>query len=342
MISIDDALTRLVEHREVFHDEMMDLVRAMIEGKLTPVQIAALMIGFRVKKETVGEITAAAQVLREYATKVPVKAVDEVVDLVGTGGDGAGTFNISTCSSFVAAGAGALVAKHCGRGVSSKSGSADVLQQLGVSFNLSPEKVGQMIDEVGVGFMFAPNHHGALKGVAPIRAELKIRTIFNILGPMTNPANAVRQLTGVFHPDLVGILSRVLLRLGSQHVMIVHGNDGLDEISISAPTQVAEVKDGWVREYELNPERFGFAMADNQHLLASGPEESAEKVLRILDGEKGPRRNIVLLNAGATIFLGGKADSLEEGVELAKESIYSGAALQKLEAVKQFCATHAS
>ena len=340
MIPIEEALTRLVEHREVFHDEMKDIVKAMIEGKLSPVQISALMMGFRVKKETVGEITAAAEVLREYATKVPVQKVDEVVDLVGTGGDCAGTFNISTCASFVAAGAGTLVAKHCGRGVSSKSGSADVLQYLGINLDMSPDNVGKSIDEMGIGFMFAPHYHHALKNVVPIRAELKIRTVFNILGPMTNPANAVRQITGVFHPDLVGILSRVLQRLGSQHAMVVHGLDGLDEISISAPTLVAEVKGEWVREYELHPESFGMKLADQSALRVDTPEESAAKVIAILQGEQGPCRDVVLLNAAATVFVGGQAESLEEAIEKCRHSIDSGAAYKKFEAAKRFGEMH--
>ena len=336
MIKIEEALTRVVEHREIFYDEMLDLMRMMVEGELTSAQIAALIIGLRVKKETVGEIAAAADVLRSYSKKVPVTDPADLVDLVGTGGDGANTFNISTCAAFVAAAAGAKVAKHCGRGVSSNSGSADVLALLGISLDLTPEQVGFSIDQFGLGFMYAPNYHQAMRFAAPIRAELKIRTVFNILGPLLNPAGAARQLTGVFHPDLVGILVRVLERLGSTHALIVHGLEGLDEISITGPTMVAELQNGWIREYEIQPEQFGIPASENDMLHVENAAQSAAMVLSVLEGKKGVARNIVLLNAGATVFTSGQAGSIEEGVVQCAEAIDSGAAYRKLEALRAF------
>ena len=330
-MSPQEALTRIVEHREIFHDEMLDLMRQIMGGELSPVLIAALTIGLRVKKETIGEITAAAQVMRELATRVDVSDPDNLVDVVGTGGDGAHTFNISTASIFVCAAAGARVAKHGGRAVSSKSGSADVLEALGANINLSPAEVGRCIDEVGVGFMFAPNHHSAMKHAAPVRRELGIRTIFNILGPLTNPAGAPTQLMGVFHEDLVGIQIRVLQRLGSRHAMTVYGLDGMDEISISGDTLVGELKDGRIEEYSVHPERFGLPVHDPRTLRAATVEESRDMVLGALSNRGGAPRDIVALNAGAAIYVSGKAGSFEAGVEKAFEVIASGAARAKLD-----------
>src|SRR6476660_4915918 len=263
-ITPQEALQRTIEHREIFHDEMLKIVRLIMSGELSPVLMAALLTGLRVKKETIGEITAAAEVMREFATKVHIADKTHLVDIVGTGGDGSHTFNISTCSMFVAAAAGAKVSKHGNRSVSSKSGSADVLEQLGVAISLPPEAIAKCVQETGIGFMFAPNHHPAMKNVAPVRKELGVRTIFNILGPLTNPAGAPNILMGVFHPDLVGIQVRALQRLGAEHAVVVYGRDGMDEVSLGAATMVGELKDGQVTEYEIHPEDFGLAMASNR------------------------------------------------------------------------------
>jgi anthranilate phosphoribosyltransferase len=330
-----EALQRVIEHREIFHDEMLDLMRQIMSGQISPVMIAAITIALRVKKETIGEITAAAQVMRELATRVEVKDVHNLVDVVGTGGDGARTFNISTAAIFVAAAAGARVAKHGGRAVSSQSGSADALEALGVNIKLKPEQVAQCIDEVGVGFMFAPNHHTAMKHAAPVRRELGVRTIFNILGPLTNPAGAPTQLMGVFHPDLVGIQIRVLQRLGARHAMTVFGLEGLDEISISGKTMIGELKDGRIEEYTVHPERFGLPLHDPRTLCVETVEQSSAMVLGALDNKPGAARDIVALNAGAAIYVAGKAASMEEGVELAFEAIASGAARAKLDKLVQ-------
>jgi len=330
-ITPQEALTRVVEHREIFHDEMLALMRQIMGGEMSPVLIAALTVGLRVKKETIGEITAAAQVMRELATRVDVSDPDNLVDVVGTGGDGAHTFNISTASIFVCAAAGARVAKHGGRAVSSKSGSADVLEALGVNINLPPAEVGRCIDELGVGFMFAPNHHSAMKHAAPVRRELGIRTIFNILGPLTNPAGAPNQLMGVFHADLVGIQVRVLERLGSRHAMTVFGLDGMDEISISGETLIGELKDGRIEEYTVHPKRFGLPVHDVGLLRVTTVEESRDMVIGALENKPGAPRDIVALNAGAAIYVAGKAASFEEGVEKAFDAIQSGAARTKLD-----------
>ena len=331
-----DALVRLIEHREIFHEEMLALMRQIMTGEMSPVMIAALVTGLRVKKETIGEITAAAMVMRELSTKVPVADRTRLVDTCGTGGDTAHTFNISTAAAFVAAGAGARVAKHGGRSVSSKSGSADVLEALGVNINLTPEQVARAIDEVGLGFMFAPNYHGAMKYAAPVRKEMGVRTIFNILGPLTNPAGAPNQVMGVFHPDLVGIQARVLQRLGSTRALIVFGREGLDEISIAGETLVGELRDGEVHEYSVTPERFGMATHDIAALKVATVEESRDRVLKALANQPGPERDIVALNAGAAVYAAGVAESLEEGVERARESIASGAARAKLDALAAF------
>jgi anthranilate phosphoribosyltransferase len=330
-LSLSDAVQRTIEHREIFHDEMLALMRRIMSGEASPVMIAALTIGLRVKKETIGEIAAAAQVMREFATKVVVPEPDKLLDIVGTGGDGSHTFNISTAAMFVAAGAGARVAKHGGRSVSSKSGSADVLEALGANIMLSPDQVAACIQETGVGFMFAPSHHGAMKHAAPVRKELGVRTIFNILGPLTNPAGAANQLLGVFHPDLVGIQVRVLQRLGSRHVLVVYGKDGMDEVSLGAATMVGELKDGEVREYEIHPEDFGLSMVSNRGLKVEDAAASKAMVLEALDNVAGTPRDIVVLNAGTALYAANQAASIKEGIERARESIASGAAKRKLE-----------
>ena len=264
-ITPQEALQRTIEHREIFHDEMLHLMRLIMSGEMSPVMMSALITGLRVKKETIGEITAAAQVMREFSTKVNVADKTNLVDIVGTGGDGSHTFNISTCSMFVAAAAGAKVSKHGGRSVSSKSGSADVMESLGININLTPEAIAKCIEETGVGFMFAPNHHPAMKNVGPIRKELGVRTIFNILGPLTNPASAPNILMGVFHSDLVGIQIRALQRLGAEHALVVYGKDGMDEVSLGAATVVGELKDGEITEYEIHPEDFKMGMSQQPH-----------------------------------------------------------------------------
>src|SRR3954468_20181545 len=330
-ITAQEALTRTIEHREIFHDEMLDLMRQIMSGQMSPVMIAAITIGLRVKKETIGEITAAAQVMRELATRVPARDAENLVDIVGTGGDGAHTFNISTASMFVCAASGARVAKHGNRAVSSQSGSADVLESLGANINLKPDQVGRCIDDVGVGFMFAPNHHAAMKHAAPVRRELGVRTIFNILGPLTNPAGAPSQLMGVFHPDLVGIQIRVLQRLNARHAITVYGLEGLDEISISGQTMISELKDGHVTEYTVHPERYALPVHDPRAIRVSTVEESRALVVAALESKAGAARDIVALNAGAAIYVSGKAPSFEHGVERAFELIKSGAARAKLD-----------
>jgi anthranilate phosphoribosyltransferase len=315
---------------------MLDLMRQIMSGQMSPVMIAAITVGLRVKKETIGEITAAAQVMRELASRVHTKDPANLVDVVGTGGDAAHTFNISTASTFVCAAAGARVAKHGNRAVSSKSGSADVMESLGVKIDLAPGEVGRCIDEVGVGFMFAPNHHAAMKHAAPVRRELGVRTIFNILGPLTNPAGAPTQLMGVFHPDLVGIQIRVLQRLNARHAMTVYGTEGLDEISISGQTMVGELKEGRVTEYMFHPEQVGLPVHDPRTLRVANVEESRALVLAALEDKQGAARDIVALNAGAAIYVAGKAPTLADGVEVAFATIKSGAARAKLDAFAKF------
>ena len=334
-ITNTEALTRVIEHREIFHDEMLALMRRIMAGEMSPTMTAALLIGLRVKKETIGEITAAAQVMREFATKVDVADRTHLVDIVGTGGDGSHTFNISTCSMFVAAAAGARVSKHGGRSVSSKSGSADVLEALGVPMTLSPKAVAQSIADTGIGFMFAPNHHPAMKNVAPVRRELGVRTLFNILGPLTNPADAPNILMGVFHPDLVGIQVRPLQRLGAEHAVVVYGRDGMDEVSLGAATMVGEFKDGAIREYEIHPEDFGLTMASNRALRVDTPEQSMALLQAVLANEPGPARDIVLLNAGAALYAANVVPDIAAGIARAREALASGAAQAKL---RQFVA----
>ena len=330
-ITPQEALQRTIEHREIFHDEMLHLMRLIMKGEVSPVLMAALITGLRVKKETIGEITAAAQVMREFSTKVHVADRTHLVDIVGTGGDGSHTFNISTCSMFVAAAAGAKVSKHGGRSVSSKSGSADVLESLGVNINLPPEAIARCIDEVGIGFMFAPNHHPAMKNVAPVRRELGIKTIFNILGPLTNPASAPNILMGVFHPDLVGIHVRALQRLGTEHALVVYGRDGLDEVSLGAATMVGELRNGEITEYEIHPEDFGLAMASNRALKVETPDQSRALLLDVLDNQHGAARDIVILNAGVALYAANVVGSIQAGIERGRAAIESGAAKARLE-----------
>ena len=330
-ISDTEALTRVIEHREIFHDEMLALMRRIMSGEMSPTMIAAIAIGLRVKKETIGEITAAATVMREFASPVPVVDRTNLVDIVGTGGDSSHTFNISTASVFVAAAAGARVAKHGGRSVSSTSGSADVMEALGAHINLSPELVATCLEETGIGFMFAPNHHASMRHAAPVRKELGVRTIFNILGPLTNPAGAPNQLMGVFHPDLVGIQVRVLQRLGSEHVMVVYGQNGMDEVSLSGETLVGELHNGEVREYVVHPSDFGLPVYDSRVLRVSNRQESVACIRRALSNEDGPIRDIVLLNAGAALYCAGVAGSVADGVKRAREAVASGAAQAKLD-----------
>jgi anthranilate phosphoribosyltransferase len=335
-ITAAEALQRTIEHREIFHDEMLTLMRLIMSGELSPAMTAALLIGLRVKKETIGEITAAARVMREFANKVVVDGGPHFLDVVGTGGDSSHTFNISTASAFVAVAAGARVAKHGNRGVSSKSGSADVLEALGANIMLSPAQVAECIEATGFGFMFAPNHHPAMKNVAGVRRELGVRTIFNILGPLTNPADAPNILMGVFHPDLVGIQVRAMERLGAHHALVVYGRDGMDEISLGAATMVGELRNGEIREYEIHPEDFGLSMISNRGLKVSDAAESREMVLEALNDVPGTPREIVTLNSGAALYAADVADSIAAGVALARETIASGAARDRLDRWVQY------
>ncbi|PAX15991.1 anthranilate phosphoribosyltransferase [Vandammella animalimorsus] len=330
-ITPQEALQRTIEHREIFHDEMLHLMRLIMQGEISPLMTAAIITGLRVKKETIGEITAAASVMRELSLKVQVKDTRHLVDIVGTGGDGAHTFNISTCSLFVAAAAGAKISKHGGRSVSSKSGSADVMEALGANIQLSPAQIAASIERTGIGFMFAPNHHPAMKNVAQIRREMGVRSIFNILGPLTNPAGAPNILMGVFHADLVGIQVRTLQRLGAEHALVVYGKDGLDEISLGAATMVGELKDGQVREYEIHPEDFGLSMASTRALRADTPEQSQRMLCDVLQGQSGPTRDIVLLNTAAALYAANVASDIAQGIDLARQAIDSGNAQRKLQ-----------
>ena len=332
MITPQQAIERLISNNELFYDEMTDLMRQIMSGQVPPEQIAAILTGLRIKVETVSEITAAAAVMREFATPVPVADKSGLVDIFGTGGDCAKTFNISTTAMFVAAAAGAKVAKHGGRSVSSSSGAADVVEQMGAKTDLSPEQVARTIEETGIGFMFAPNHHSAMRYVAPVRRSLGFRSIFNILGPLTNPAGAPNQLLGVFHKDLCGILSRVLQQLGSQHVLVVCGSDGLDEITLTGETYVAELKDGTIREYTISPEQFGLPLRRNlDEIKVADSRESLSIMNAVLAGEAGAARDIVLLNAAAALYAGNVVSSLSEGMAAAREAIDSGRAKAKQE-----------
>ncbi len=330
-ITPQEALARTIEHREIFHDEMVDLFRQIMRGEVSPVITAALLTGLRVKKETIGEIAGAAQVMREFSARVEIAPDPHFVDIVGTGGDGAHTFNISTASMFVAAAAGAKVAKHGNRSVSSKSGAADVLEALGARIDLQPDQVAECIRRTGIGFMFAPIHHPAMKNVAAVRKEMGVRTIFNILGPLTNPAGAPNILMGVFHPDLVGIQVRVLQRLGARNALVVYGRDQMDEITLGAATLVGELRDGVVREYEIHPEDFGLRMAASRNLRVDDAAQSRTRVLEAIDGVDGLPREIVALNAGAALYAAGIASDIGDGLARAREAMASGAARAKLE-----------
>jgi len=328
--SPQEALQRTIEHREIFFDEMVMLMRQIMRGEVSEPMTAAILTGLRVKKETVGEIAGAAQVMREFSRTVEVADRSHLVDIVGTGGDGSHTFNISTCTMFVAAAAGARVAKHGNRSVSSKSGSADALEALGAVIELQPQQVAQAIERSGIGFMFAPVHHPAMKVVAPVRREMGVRTIFNILGPLTNPAGAPSILMGVFHPDLVGIQARVLHELGAERALVVWGRDGMDELSLGAGTLVGELRDGQVREYELHPEDFGIAMSHSRNLKVADPDESRAMLLGVLENRPGPALDIVAFNAGAALYVAGVASDIADGIARARAAIADGSARAKL------------
>jgi anthranilate phosphoribosyltransferase len=330
-ITPQEALQRTIEHREIFHDEMLHLMRMIMSGEMSAVMASAIITGLRVKKESIGEVTAAAQVMREFARKVECRPGPHFVDIVGTGGDGAHTFNISSAAMFVAAAAGARVAKHGGRSVSSSSGAADVLEAFGANIMLSPEQVAECLERTGIGFMFAPNHHPAMKNVAPVRKELGVRTVFNILGPLTNPAGAPNMLMGVFHPDLVGIQVRVMQRLGAEHVLVVYGKDGMDEVSLGAATMVGELKDGQIREYDIHPEDYGMSMFSNRGLKVVDPQESRIMVLEALENREGTPREIVILNAATALYAANVVDSIQAGLIKAREAVVSGAARAKLD-----------
>lgn len=336
MITPQDALQRIIDHREIFHDEMLHLMRQIMQGEISPVMVAALLSGLRVKKETIDEISAAASVMRELATHVETPHNPHFVDIVGTGGDGSHTFNISTASMFVTAAAGATVAKHGNRSVSSKSGSADVLEAIGAKIDLTPSQVAECIETLGCGFMFAPNHHPAMKNVASVRREMGVRTLFNILGPLTNPAGAPNTLMGVFHPDLVGIQVRVMQRLGADHVLVVWSKDGMDEISLGATTLVGELKNGQITEYEVHPEDFGLSMISNRSLRVADATESKAMLLGALENKPGAARDIVALNAGAALYTANLTTSINEGIQRARDVMASGAALEKLDAFVAF------
>jgi anthranilate phosphoribosyltransferase len=338
-ITAQEALQRTIEHREIFHDEMVALMRQIMRGELSDAMVAAILTGLRVKKETVGEIAGAAQVMREFSRRVEVADRRHLVDIVGTGGDGSHTFNISTCAMFVAAAAGARVAKHGNRSVSSKSGSADALEALGAVIELQPEQVAAAIAATGIGFMFAPLHHPAMKTVAPVRREMGVRTLFNILGPLTNPAGAPNILMGVFHPDLVGIQARVLQQLGAERALVVWGRDGMDELSLGAATLVAELRDGVVREYEVHPEDFGIAMSASRNLKVVDPEQSRQMLLDVLANRAGPALDIVALNAGAALYVAGVVASIGAGIERARAALADGSARARLDAYVAFTHT---
>ena len=330
-ITSREALARCIDHREIFHDEMLDLFRQVMSGGMSPVMVAALAIGLRVKKESVGEIAAMAEIMREFALKVPVRHPERLLDIVGTGGDGAHTFNISTTAMFVAAACGAEIAKHGSRSVSSSSGSADVLEALGINLALPPEQIARSIETTGIGFMYAPAHHSAMKHVQAIREELGVRTVFNILGPLTNPASAANMMMGVFHSDLVGIQIRVMQRMGLRRALVVWGRDNLDEISLGASTQGGELVDGKVREYDIHPEDFGLRMYASRNFKVSSAEESKEIILDVLGGRASPASDIVALNAGADLYAAGIAPSIAEGLKQAQEALRNGSAKRKLD-----------
>lgn len=340
MITPQQSLQRALDGREILTDEMLFLMRMIMRGEVSPEMVAAIVIALRAKQETIGEIGAAATVMREFS--IPVEGLGDAshfVDLVGTGGDATHTFNISTTAMFVTAAAGAIVTKHGNRSVSSKCGSADVLEALGMNLMLSPSQIASCIAHTGIGFMFTPNHHPAMKRLAPVRKEMGVRTIFNILGPLSNPAGAPNQLLGVYRPELVGMLVRVMQRLGSQHVLVVHGRDGMDEISLGAHTMVGELRDGKIIEYEIHPEQFNLQMANTADMRVHGIEQSRRMLLDVLANQSGPARDIVILNSGAALYAANVATSIEHGIALAREAIASGAAHHRMEQLVEFTRT---
>ena len=332
-MNMQEAICAVLDRRDLSAEAMTDVMRAIMTGEATPAQIGGFLVGLRMKGETVDEITAAATVMRELATRVKASG-PHLVDTCGTGGDGASTFNISTASALAAAAAGARVAKHGNRSVSSRSGSADVLMAAGVNLDIDPETVGRCIEQVGVGFLFAPKHHGAMKHAIGPRKEMGVRTVFNVLGPLTNPAGAPNQVLGVFAPELTAILASVLRNLGSEHVLVVHADDGLDEISIGSATRVSELKNGEITHYAIEPEQFGMERGAVAALSVEGPEASLAMMREALSNQPGPARDVVALNAGAAIYVAGLADTLSEGVERAREVLADGGGLRKLEELK--------
>ena len=329
-----DVLNQLLAAKDLSHEQMLAVMQQVMSGELSEAQIAAFLIALRVKGETVDEIAAAATVMRQLSTKVNISNTAHLVDTCGTGGDGIQTFNVSTVSAFVAAAAGAKVAKHGGRSVSSTCGSADVLEALGINVNKTADEVAASVNEIGIGFMFAPNHHSAMKYAAPVRKALGVRTIFNLLGPLTNPASAKRQVMGVFDQVLTGKLAKVLQKLGSEHVLVVHGTDGMDEISFTGDTYIAELKDGKVTEYTVNPEQFGLSAHQLKDIQIQNAAESKAMIMDVLTGKKGAARDIVLMNAGAAIYTAGIATTLEAGIATAAKMIDEGKALATLEALQ--------
>ena len=325
-MKIQQAIAQVIEGHSLSGQDMQSVMQQIMTGECSDAQIGGFLIGLRMKGETVEEITAAAQVMSSLASHVQINA-ENVIDIVGTGGDGISTFNVSTAASFVAAGAGANVAKHGNRSVSSKSGSADLLEQAGANLNLESEQVARVIEQAGVGFMFAPMHHSAMRHAITARKEMAVRTVFNVLGPLTNPANVKRQVVGVFDLDLNKKLVEVFQKLGSEHTLVVHSDDGMDEISICAPTHISELRDGKLQHYKIKPEDYGLVTAPVESIMVASPEESLSVIGKVLAGEKSAARDIVVLNAGAGIYVSGLADSLAQGIELACQSIDSGKAL---------------
>lgn len=339
MLNVADTLNQLINKQDLSNNTTHAFMTALMSGELTAPAAAALLTALRAKGETLDEIVTAARVMREFSNRVEVADNSHFIDIVGTGGDGACTFNISTTCLFVVAAAGAQVAKHGNRSVSSKSGSADALEALGVNLILTPPQVAQCIEATGIGFMFAPNHHPAMRHVAPIRRELGIRTVFNILGPLTNPANAAHTLMGVFAPELTRTMAMAMRELGAQHVLVVHSDDGMDEISIAAPTQVCELKNGELTEYELTPEQFGIERAPLSALQVGNPEESKAMLLSALNNQAGAARDIVILNAGVALYTAQHVDNIDAGIALAREVIASGAARAKVDEFARFTQT---
>ncbi|MCM2131140.1 anthranilate phosphoribosyltransferase [Larsenimonas rhizosphaerae] len=338
-MELKEAITRVTRGEHLALKEMREVMHQMMSGQADPVQMGGFLIGLAMKGETVDEITAAVEVMRELMTPVRVQA-DNVVDIVGTGGDGAGLFNVSTASCFAAAAAGAHVAKHGGRSVSSSSGSADLLVRAGVTLDLTPAQIGRCIEDVGVGFMFAPNHHTAMRHAVPVRQSLGVRTMFNILGPLTNPSGARQQVIGVYDASLIEPFAEVLRRIGSTHALVVHAEDGLDELSIAGVTHVAELKDGEITTYTLTPEDVGLSRSSLETLKVSNAEESLAMVKTALKGD-GPAADMVAYNAGAAIYVSGIASSIKEGVAMAQDALYTGLAAERLRELSHFTSVFA-